>query len=159
MAKQRATKTLTKAQRIQGSVIKTAWWWVGNVIFGLAPVLLVMLITSLPLNLKANSSSNHELEHLIKDGAINFFWLAIMGAIAVDIMLAKGNFKGNFPIVMLVIAMAMALFVAVVYMCFVIGGDEIHAFGELSWLRIGLGLFSFSFCTIGKISLFLKEVR
>jgi hypothetical protein len=145
--------------KIKQCAIKTAWWWFGNLIFGLAPILLVMLITNLPLNIQANHLSNDELGHLIKDGTINFFCMAIMGSITVDILLARKEFEGNFPFTMLVLGVSAALLIAIIYMAFVIGGDHDHTFGQVKWLTNAVCLFSFSFCTIGKINLFLKEGR
>lgn len=125
--------------------------------FGLAPILLVWVVTGLPLGKQANWQTQHELGHLLKDGAVNFFCLAIMGSITIDVLNARKCFESNFPYWMLVLGGGVALTVAITYVAFVIGGDGVIHFGEVGWLSLGLCIVSFVFCTVGKMTLFLKE--
>jgi len=157
MAKGRATKTLTKAQKIRESVKKTAWWWFGNMIFGLAPILMALSLGSLNLPDEAEKKAKEALLDLIKEGTINLFFLAVVGAIAVDIMLARKQFRGDFPWKMLTIAIIFTGGVGYIYSVYLLNGDDDHRFGNNFWLTIIIAFIAFCYCSIGKITLFLKE--
>jgi hypothetical protein len=151
-----AVAKLTKRQKITKAVKRTAWWWGGNGLYGLAPILLVLpggFTVSSETQLKAKEA----ILTLINEGAINFFWLAVVGAITVDVMLARKQFKNDFPVTILIIGILFTIGVAVIYVAYVFAGDEHHSFGNERWMTIIISFFAFCFCTIGKINLFLKE--
>jgi hypothetical protein len=145
----------------EDSILKTVTlWWLGNIVFGLIPLLVVGLINIFNISEKANELTEEDMHHIINDGAINFFCLAIIGAIAVDIYSSRRRFtKHRFVSLMKWAAIGVGIIVAFVYIAFVLTKEPGSNFGDKTPLTIALVVSSLIYCTIGKINLILIEPK
>src|SRR5258705_7739185 len=85
---------------------KTAWWLFGNLVFGLAPMIF-MVIVFITAQQKIGSTEIHQFIH---DGVVLFVFCAIMGSIMCDYAIGGYTFKSFqvftifiFPILVLAI--------------------------------------------------------
>lgn len=133
-------------------------WWIWNIVFGLIPLLVVSGIRISGISHKASAITTEEVKHLFNDGVIIFFCLAMIGAISVDIYLTRRHFKSHYSLWMAVIAVIIAASISILYLAFILTneGNGEH-FGNFVPLTIGLIIATLFYCTVGKISLFLKE--
>ena len=78
-----------KANEYRHYYFKAAKWFIGNIIFGLAPLLLIWVVYAL----SNGASGNDEMSHLIHDGVVLFVCISVMGAVVVEYMLS--GFKSS----------------------------------------------------------------
>jgi hypothetical protein len=138
---------------------KTLLWWAGNILAGLAPVWLLLIIGVPRLNDTAHKAILNEYQHLLRDGVITFFFLAIIGSIVVDVYLERKNFPNSgFATKVIIVALAIGFLISIMYMAYVLGGDEHNHFGDNKTMTISIGVTSFIFCTVCKFALILNSL-
>jgi len=130
-----------------------------NIGFGLIPLVVVWGVKLFNIDNKANAISNVEIHHLISDGAINFFCLALIGSIAVDIYIDRIHFNDHFARTMAFIGGGIGIVIAFVFLVFVLTSDNQSHFGDFGHLTIWLCVIAFIYCTVGKISLLLGKKK
>lgn len=134
---------------------RTLIWWLWNIIYGLIPLWVVLLAIQLPTRVR--EPYKFEYARLLEGGIINFFCLAIMGAVGVDILLSRIELNKRFKNWMIAGALTPFVFMILIYATMVAGFDGIHSFGTIIGIRWALCIYTFLYCTIGKFVLFLNE--
>ena len=132
---------------------KTLWWLLGNIVFGLAP-LLFMMIVYLTADQKIGAIEIHQFIH---DGVVLFVLCAIMGSIMLDYAIGGYTFKSYqvffifiFPILILSMLCLNYLLIRIGY----IKDDRFDLSSFTSILVTGLSLL---YIIRAKTSLFIKE--
>lgn len=152
-------KSLHFPQKDDHVLFTIVLWWLGNIVFGLIPLLTVLAIQMVNLNPKANAITNTEISHFLADGGLNFFFLALIGSVAVDIYSARKRFINHFAGIMIALAGAIGIVIAFIYLAFVLTKEAEERFGDMLPLTIGLGITAFFYCTVGKVNLILIQTK
>lgn len=133
--------------------IKAVKWFLGNVIFGLAPIILMFVV----YGLSERKTGLEEIQRLIHDGVIIFVLIAIMGAVMVDYFLSGIKSSGRsiftiyiFPLCVLAIA---SIDYLLTYLKIIDG--TCFALGSLTTKIISI--LSLLYCTFTKAKLYLRE--
>ena len=128
-------------------------WFFSNAIFGLAPLLALCLIN--PVLDKHQASS--EIQKLMQGGIILFVCCALMGAVIIDILLDKMEFKklayfafNVFPFILLGI-------ICFLYILIILGHVNITLFSSFSKFYIFVIIFTIIYCSLGKYFLYLNK--
>ena len=137
--------------------IQVILWWLANLVFGLIPLLACLVINLFDINDKTNVRTLDDIKHTLGEGILIFLFLAIIGSIGYDIYSSRRHFNPIFVSVYKWLAVGTAVATSFYYVVFVVTNDENAHFGHKLILTIVLGITALVFCTIGKISLILKE--
>lgn len=137
------------------AVRNTCIWGAFNTAFGIAPVLILWFISKLPLKKETVDYVRLCYIKLIDDGAINFFFLAIIGAAIIDLFLERKKFDNDYPLLMICLGGLAIILIIVIYMAFLLGGDEHHTFGQAKIIFWLTALFTLCFCAHVKYNLSL----
>jgi hypothetical protein len=70
---------------------KSAIWTIWNILFGLMPIIAMMMLEILVPSDSSFDVAERELIHLYRDLVIMFFCCAIIGALAIDILFLKSR--------------------------------------------------------------------
>src|SRR5262245_13076142 len=111
-----------------GLLWETFLWWLGNLIYGLLPLWVVLFICELPTSQPADVAFNGEKKHLLHDGALNFFCLTIMGSIGVDFLQSKKRFSSSFKNIMVATAVIPLVVVIIIYITMTFAHDGFNSF-------------------------------
>lgn len=137
---------------------KAILWSIGNIFFGLCPFIVVGVLYIFGLNENAANVAKHEFWHIINDGAVVFFCCAMMGAIAVDMFLARRHFRSlGYVIFVIVLAVFLLFCVVIVYVILLYGGTKGQGFRDLPRFQEIIVGISFVYIIFTKSSLLIKE--
>ncbi|MGN6401940.1 MAG: hypothetical protein ACTHMD_15890 [Flavisolibacter sp.] len=152
------TELLWNKIRRQRAIKNTIIWGAFNTGFGVMPVLILWGLRKLPLKQVSIVYLNAAYIKLVDDGAINFFFLAIIGAATIDLILAREKFSISYLLSLVGLGFLAIVLIVFMYMAFLLGGDENHTFGQIRGIFWGTAIFTIIFCGHVKYNLTLKEL-
>jgi hypothetical protein len=82
-------------KRTMPGLIKALIWCCLNILFGLLPILLLLMLGSMAVGKEEVEEVKHKLEQANKECVVMFFFCAIMGAALVDFVLSKVRPRTN----------------------------------------------------------------
>src|SRR5690348_16378841 len=95
-----------------GCLRKTFFWIVGNAMFGLFPMLFMLIVYSLG----EGKVGKDEIDHLIHDGLILFVSIAIMGSVMVDYALSDLKLKWPGILVVYIMPLGLVAIISIEYL-------------------------------------------
>jgi hypothetical protein len=152
------TELLWDKIRRRRAIKNTIIWGAFNTGFGIMPVLILWSLRKLPLKQTSIDFLNAAYIKLIDDGAINFFFLAIIGAATIDLILAREKFSISYILSLVGLGFLAIVLIVFMYMAFLLGGDEHHTFGQAKGIFWGAAIFTIIFCGHVKYNLTLKDL-
>jgi len=132
---------------------KTILWNIGNWVFGLAPLGLMILIKAL----SSSPAASSEVYHLMHDGLPLFVACAIMGSIVVDFSLSGEKFDGIsniFSVIMPCAVFGLLLLVYLLIIIKVLPEDYFSSHSWIYWLEIS---FSLLYCSLAKFAYYREK--
>ena len=143
-------------QRTNGGCLVAAFvWFMGNAIFGLAPLL--FLVTVNPALEKHEAST--EIETLLKGGIILFVCCALMGAVIIEILLSKIVFRRLAFFTVNVSPFILLLIICLIYLLTILGHINKTIFTTPSKFYIFVIVFTTIYCTLGKYLLYQHDAN
>jgi hypothetical protein len=129
---------------------KTFGWVVGNWVFGLMPLLLMILVKKLSYN----EGASEEVHHLLNDGLPLFVSCAIMGSIVIDFM-NEGDPKDKWINFWQVTAPLLVFgLLLLVYLLIVVKVLSESYFSSNSWIYWFEIVFSVVYCSFAKYNFY-----
>jgi hypothetical protein len=133
----------------------------------LLPLVIIYLLDKIPVDIEINNLTRMELDHILKDGVIVFFFCAIMGSIWVDILLSGGiiideinsfvKIKWLTEFVIIFLPVLFLIILSSIYLLIVYENMPEDYFQKISWFpRVLIG-FSFAYCISNKMYNFIQE--
>jgi len=133
---------------------RTISWNFGNWIFGLAPLLLMIVIKKIASNPRAAT----EVHHLINDGLPLFVACALMGSIVVDFWNSPEKLDGFTNMFAIVLPCAIFGLLLLVYLLIIakfLPEDYFSHKSWIYWLEIG---FSLVYCSFAKYAAYKEGI-
>lgn len=130
-------------------------WLAGNAIFGLAPMVFLVLIKPFLSN---QDKIVEEIQVLLKGGMILFVCCALMGSVCIDIVVNKKlQFRNFARFFTHVSPFILLLFICILYMLSIFGHVSSELFTGVSKFYVLVITFTVIYCVIGKYLLYKKE--
>lgn len=140
---------------------KTLLWIAGNACFVLGPWFFVGILYVLGGSRRVAETAREEFLHLINDGALVFFFPALLGSIAVDVFLARKQFehKTGKIIIFIVFSVVLEMINITVYIALLFSGTKGAGFRDLpGFQELIIGVSTF-FIILAKTTLYVKEEK
>lgn len=132
---------------------KSTCWVLGNVAFGLLPLLFMYFVYWVS-NYKVGKD---EIQHLIHDGVILFVCLAIIGSVLVELILSGQKAKISMVILLLIIPIFVFILILTDYFLINLKIIDTSVFDISSLTSKIVIVFTLYFCIFTKASLYIKE--
>jgi hypothetical protein len=133
--------------------VKSLKWFFGNMIFGLAPLLLMLMVESLT----HGNTGGDEINNILHEGVIHFLGIALMGAVMTEYIISGIKF-GGFPVFAIYIFPLIVLaFVSLEYLLVYLKKADSTCFDINSPYTFFVIFLSFLYCSFTKASFYIKE--
>ena len=132
---------------------KALKWYLSNLIFGLVPVILLLVVQGL-----SNGKVGGEgVNTLMNEGVLHFLSIALMGSVVTDALLSGEKSKGFEIFAIYIFPVLVLSFVALEYLLVYLRVIENSCFDINSFYTIIVILLSFGYCSFVKTSSYIKN--
>lgn len=153
--------TITTTEENEETIKQSYWhyywksfkWFLGNLVFGLIPVLLLLLVRYLT----DGGSGSGEIGILIHEGVIHFLCIALMGAVLTESLLSGAKSSGIGIFALYMFPLLVLSFVSLEYLLVFLNKMNNACFEVTSPPTIIVFLLSFGYCSFGKASSYMDE--
>lgn len=128
-------------------------WYVGNLVFGLVPVLLLFIVSKLT----DGETGSGEIDVLIHEGVIHFLSIALMGAVLIEALLSGEKSNGFEIFAIYMFPLLVLSFISLEYLLVFLNKMNNACFEVTSPYTIIVFLLSFGYCSFAKTSSYINE--
>ena len=128
-------------------------WFIGNAIFGLAPIVLMLVV----YGLTEKKTGSVEILRLVHDGAVIFVLIAIMGAVMVDYLLSGIKTSGRSVFTIYIFPLAVLAIASLDYLLTYLNVIDGTCFAIDSLTTKIISFLSLLYCTFTKAQLYIRE--
>lgn len=129
-------------------------WFIGNLLFGLVPILILLLVVGL-----SNGSTGADgVFLLMHEGVIHFLCIALMGAVMTESLLSGVSSRGTEIFAVYIFPIIILSFVSLEYLLVYLHTIKNECFDATSGYTIIVLSLSFGYCTFIKTSFYIREL-
>lgn len=129
-------------------------WFLGNLIFGLVPILILLLVEAL----SDGSTGADGIFLLMHEGVIHFLCIALMGAVMTESLLSGVSSRGTEIFAIYIFPIVILSFVSLEYLLVFLHTIKNKCFDPMSGNTIIVLFLSFGYCTFTKTSFYIREL-
>lgn len=132
---------------------KSLKWFIGNLLFGLVPLLLMWLVEGL----SHGNTGGDEINNILHEGVIHFLCIALMGAVMTEFLISGIKFGGFSVFAIYIFPLLVLSFVSLEYLLVYLKQTDNKCFDLRSTYTYVVFFLSFIYCTFIKASFYIKE--
>ena len=132
---------------------KSLKWFIGNLLFGLVPLLLMWVVEILSDGRTGSDGFNT----ILHEGAIHFLCIALMGAVMTEFLISGIKFGGFSVFEIYIFPLLVLSFVSLEYLLVYLEKTDNKCFDLTSTTTCVVFFLSFIYCTFIKALFYIKE--
>lgn len=132
---------------------KSLKWFIGNLLFGSVPLLLMWVVEGL----SHGNTGADEISSILHQGVVHFLCIALMGAVMTEFLISGIKFGGFSIFAIYIFPLLILSFVSLEYLLVYLNKIESKCFDLNSNYTYIVFILSFIYCTFIKASFYIKE--
>ena len=142
-----------KREAPRGYILKSVYWYFGNLLFGCAPIIFLAMVYLA----SEGKLGFDDMQKLIHEGAILFVCVAMIGSVLVDFLQSEIKISGKQIIIIVLAPISSIGFLFLQYLFVVLKIINADCLNVTSETSVSILCFSLVYCILNKTNLLIME--